>query len=107
MAIKKCSVWQLRVCIRYCIFTALHGVAGMIGLCALQSSMACPLCEKLYPQRLHVKRHSNGILYRELNKLICHLMHFLIAKNTKNPHGIRIFRLYKRAYKNLPKNVCS
>jgi|GEM_PF-4474045 len=37
MAIKKCSVWQLRVYIIYCIFTALHGVAGRIGLCALQS----------------------------------------------------------------------
>ena len=45
MAIKKCGVWQLRVCIIYCIFTALHGVGGMIGLCALQSPMAYPLCE--------------------------------------------------------------
>jgi hypothetical protein len=31
MAIKNCSVWQLSICMNYCIFTALHGVAGMIG----------------------------------------------------------------------------
>jgi len=57
----------------------------MIGLCALKSSMACPPCKKLYPQRLHVKRHSNGILYRELNKLNCHLMRFLLPKTDIEP----------------------
>jgi len=41
-----------------------------------------PPLRKLYPQRLHVKRHNIGILYREVNNLICHLMHFLLAKNT-------------------------
>jgi CXXC-20-CXXC protein len=56
MAIKNCSVWQLSVCINYCISSALHGVAGMIGLYARHSPVACPLCQKACPQRLHVKR---------------------------------------------------
>lgn len=58
MVINFCSVWQLRLCINFCIFDALHGVAGMIGYFALQSPniiMACPLCKKSCPQRLRVK----------------------------------------------------
>jgi hypothetical protein len=40
------------------------------------------LCEKLYPQRLHVKRLGIENLFIKMNILNCHLIHFLIAKYT-------------------------
>lgn len=52
MVINFYTVWQIRLCIIFCIYYAFHGVAGMIGLLAWQSpnvNVACTLMQEIMP----------------------------------------------------------
>ncbi|ERI07177.1 hypothetical protein HMPREF0083_04750 [Aneurinibacillus aneurinilyticus ATCC 12856] len=77
MVIKKCMVWQLRLCTNFYITKALHGVAGMIF---------CKTLMAQYFAENHARRGSmssdfaNALKYDFMSSINCRFIHFLIAK---------------------------